>query len=213
MVSNHGVLDLFYHFWLRWTHWSSACWYFQHGGMMWDVWPRTVYQPVANTQAIQFDASTLQVGDLYDLCRCLRFFTTFAHRHPHYVNIHQFCSRCGPWWYSNQLGIWQFQRETLRHRTDFYCSCAVLAVPRMLKVMLVLVGPFHMTMCHTFHVTHDIRRTVEAASGQYVVLDCTSGCTENSTAYLAPWMKFRYFFFLILSNHHSFSEVQTHTLF
>ncbi len=117
---------------------------------MWDVLPRTVYQPVANTQAIQFDASTLQVGDLYDLCRCLSFFTpSFVHRRctvlsvstvTHYVNIHQFWWRCGPWWYSNQLGIWQFQRETLRHRTDFYCSCAVLAVPRMLKVMLILVG-------------------------------------------------------------------------
>ena len=72
---------------------------------MWDVWPRTVYQPVANTQAIQFDASTLQVGDLYDLCRCLRFFTTsFVHRRctvlplssvTHSGNL-QFCSRCGP---------------------------------------------------------------------------------------------------------------------
>lgn len=86
VVSHHGVFDMFYHFWLRWTHWSSPFWYFKHGGMMWDVLPRTVYQPVANTQAIQFDASTLQVGDLYDLCRCLRFFTTsFVHRHPHYV--------------------------------------------------------------------------------------------------------------------------------
>ena len=150
VVSHHGLFDLFYHFWFRWTHWSSPFWYWKHGGMMWDVWPRTVYQPVANTQAIQFDASTLQVGDLYDLCRCLRFFTTsFVHRRctvlplssvTHSGNLHQFCSRCGPWWYSDQLGIWQFQRETLRHRTDFYCSCAVLAAPRMLKVMLVLVG-------------------------------------------------------------------------
>ena len=68
---------------------------------------------------------------------------------------------------------------------------------------------------HMPHIPSDTwhpRRTVEAASGQYVVLDCTSGCTENSTAYLAPWMKFRYSFW-ILSNHHFFSKVQTHTCF
>ena len=68
---------------------------------------------------------------------------------------------------------------------------------------------------HVPHIPSDTwhpRRTVEAASGQYVVLDCTSGYTENSTAYLAPWMKFRYSFW-ILSNHHFLSKVQTHTLF
>ena len=37
VVSHHGVFDMFYHFWLRWTHWSSPFWYFKHGGMMWDV--------------------------------------------------------------------------------------------------------------------------------------------------------------------------------
>ena len=30
-------------------------------------------------------------------------------------------------------------------------------------------------------------RTVEATTGQFVVLDCSSGCSENSTAYLAAW--------------------------
>ena len=33
-----------------------------------------------------------------------------------------------------------------------------------------------------------LRRTVDPTSGQYIVLDCSSGCSENSTAYLVPWI-------------------------
>lgn len=34
-----------------------------------------------------------------------------------------------------------------------------------------------------------VRRTVEPSSGQYVSLDCSSGCSENSTAYLVSWRR------------------------
>ena len=44
-------------------------------------------------------------------------------------------------------------------------------------------------ICRCCVVIFFLRRTVDPTSGQHIVLDCSSGCSENSTAYLVPWMQ------------------------
>ncbi|CAK9035132.1 unnamed protein product, partial [Durusdinium trenchii] len=89
-----------------------------------------VYQPVASEQAVQIDASTLHVGDLYELC------------------------------------------------VDYDGVTTTLGFGNS-AVKIYVSGPMYIATDRL------LPRTVEPSSGQYVSLDCSSGCSENSTAYLA----------------------------